>query len=73
MSLLEKKISSELLSSENILGPIRLGINKQMGVYGDTDFRDYIMKKSIYFALDHAVHLYEEDRLALYRLLKLNT
>jgi len=44
-----------------------------MYIYGDTDFTRYILTKATYFALNHAVHLDEEDRLALYKLLKLNT
>ena len=73
MSLLESKISSELLNSESIMSPIRTATNKSMYIYGDTDFTRYILTKATYFALNHAVHLDEEDRLALYKLLKLNT
>lgn len=73
MSLLESKISSVLLNSEDVLSPIRSKTNTSMYVYGDTDFTSYILTKSAYFALDHAVHLHEDDRLELYRLIKLNT
>ena len=73
MSLLESKISSEIASSEVVMEPIRSKTNSSMFIYGDTDFTKYIITKSIYFALDHAVHLHEDDRLALYKILKLNT
>ena len=73
MSVLESKISDEILVNESILSPIREYTNKKMYIYGDTDFRPYILSKSIYFSLDHAVHLSEDKRLALYKLLKLNT
>lgn len=73
MSLIESKISNELTSSESVMLPIRTGINIEMGAYGDTNFTHYILTKATYFALDHAVHLHDDDRLALYKLLKLNT
>lgn len=72
MSLLESKISQELLAQEGVLAPERAKINNEMYIYGDTDFRKYIMEKAIYYSLNHAVHLTEESRLALYKLLKLN-
>ena len=73
MSLLESKISDTLTEYESIMSPIRSSINRGMMIYGDTDFTKYILIKATFFALDHAVHLAEEDRLALYKLLKLNT
>ena len=73
MSLLESKISETLTAYERVMSPIRVTVNKKMAVYGDTDFTTYILIKAIFFALDHAVYLSEDDRLALYRLLKLNT
>jgi hypothetical protein len=70
--ILEGKISDELLSQEDVLAPIRERINKDMYIYGDTSFVKYILEKATYFSLEHAVHLSEDDRLALYKLLKLN-
>jgi len=70
--ILETKISSELLSQEDILAPLREKINKEMYIYGDTSFVKYILEKAIYFSLEHAVHLSEDDRLSLYKRLKLN-
>jgi hypothetical protein len=71
--ILERKISSELLSQEDVLAPLREKINKQMYIYGDTSFVNYILEKAVYFSLEHAVHLSENDRRGLYKLLKLNT
>jgi len=73
MSLLETKIASEIALAELVVEPIRTATNNKMFIYGDTDFTSYILIKAIYFALDHAVYLDEDDRLALHRLLKLNT
>ena len=72
MSILESKVSVELLDKESEMGPIRAKANNQMYIYGETSFIDYILKKGVYFSLEHAVHLPEETRLALYKLLKLN-
>lgn len=73
MSVLESKISGELLDKESEMGPIRGKANDEMYIYGDTSFINYILKKGIYFCLEHAVHLPEEKRLDLHKLLKLNT
>ena len=73
MSILESKISNELLSKEGEMGPVREKANNEMNIYGDTSFINYILKTATYYSLEHAVHLSAETRRDLYTLLKLNT
>lgn len=72
MSLIESKISNELLAKEGEMSPIREKINSEMDIYGDTSFIRYILNTATYYSLEHAVHLSEDKRRALYKLLKLN-
>ena len=71
--ILENKISGEIAAESDVILPVIESTNYSMILYGDTNFKSYILKKSIYFCLNHSTYMDDEIKLELYKLLKLNT
>lgn len=70
--ILDDKITELLLQEGYDINPLITDINKDMDIYGDASFIEYILKKAAYYALKYSHRLDESTEEALYKLLKLN-